>query len=107
MRVAKLTILCLPLLLDRQVSCGPAFGRGRRQNTAEGNKTPKAAGDDRLAGTSYGWLRNPTSMEPNDRKEFAELRRSELRTPRAWALKETAMALYSYYYQRPARKRFR
>ncbi len=46
-------------------------------------------------------------MEPKDRKEFAELRKSELKTARAWALKETAMALYSYIYERPARKHFR
>ena len=46
-------------------------------------------------------------MEPKDRKEFAELRNSELKTARAWALKETAMALYDYIYERPARKHFR
>ena len=40
-------------------------------------------------------------------KEFAELRTSGLKTARAWALKETAMALYSYVYERPARKHFR
>jgi len=55
----------------------------------------------------YDWLRNPTSMEPKDRKEFAEMRNSELKTARAWALKETAMTLYSYVYERPARKHFR
>ena len=60
-----------------------------------------------MAGTRYDWLRNPTSMEPKDRKEFAALRNSELKTARAWALKETAMALYSYIYERPARKHFR
>ena len=46
-------------------------------------------------------------MEPHDRNEFAELRNSELKTARAWALKETAMALYSYVYERRARKHFR
>jgi transposase len=46
-------------------------------------------------------------MEPKDRKEFAQLRKSELKTARAWALKETAMTLYSYIYERPARKHFR
>jgi transposase len=59
------------------------------------NKTLKAAGDDRLNRTRYDWLRNPASMEPKDRKEFAELRNSELKTGRAWALKETAMAFTS------------
>jgi transposase len=71
------------------------------------NRTLRAAGDDRLAGTRYDWLRNPARMEPDDRKEFDKLRRSELKTARAWALKETAMALYQYHYERPARKHFR
>ena len=82
---------------------GDAVDRVRRKE----NKTLKAAGDDRLTGTRYDWLRNPAAMEPKDRKEFAELRTSELKTARAWALKETAMALYSYVYERPARKHFR
>ena len=82
---------------------GNAVDKVRRKE----NKTLKASGDDRLAGTRYDWLRNPTSMEPKDRKEFAELRNSELKTARAWALKETAMTLYSYIYERPARKHFR
>jgi transposase len=55
---------------------GDAVDKVRRKE----NKTLKAAGDDRLAGTRYDWLRNPTSMEPKDRKEFAELRNSELKT---------------------------
>ena len=82
---------------------GDAVDRVRRKE----HKTLKAAGDDRLTGTRYDWLRNPTSMEPRDRREFAELRNSELKTARAWALKETAMTLYSYVYERPARKHFR
>ncbi len=71
------------------------------------HQTLKAAGDDRLAGTRYDWLKNPTAMEPKDRREFAELRKSGLKTARAWALKETGMALFSYVYERPARKHFR
>jgi transposase len=71
------------------------------------HKTLKAAGDDRLTGTRYDWLRHPAAMEPKDRREFAELRKSGLKTARAWALKEAAMALFSYVYQRPARKHFR
>ena len=82
---------------------GDAVDKVRRKE----NKTLKAAGDDRLAGTRYAWLRNPAAMELNDRKDFAALRNSELKTARAWALKETAMAIYSYIYERPARKHFR
>ena len=82
---------------------GDAVDQVRRKE----NKTLRAAGDDRLAGTRYDWLRNPAAMEPKDRKEFAELRKSDLKTARAWALKETAMTLYGYIYERPARKHFR
>ena len=45
-------------------------------------------------------------MDGEQRREFAGLRQSELKTARAWALKETAMALFSYVYERPARKHF-
>jgi transposase len=71
---------------------GEAVYRVRRKE----NKTLRAAGDDRLTGTRYDWLGNPAAMESKDRREFAELRTSGLKTARAWALKETAMALYSY-----------
>lgn len=82
---------------------GEAVDRVRRRE----NKTLRAAGDDRLTGTRYDWLRHPAAMEPKDRQEFATLRNSNLKTARAWALKEAAMALYGYVYERPARKHFR
>lgn len=71
------------------------------------NRQLKASGDDRLAGTRYDWLRHPARMEPEDRKHFAELRDSNLKTARAWALKEAMMAFFQYVYERPARKHFR
>ena len=71
------------------------------------NKALRAGGDERLKGTRYDWLRNPATMDPEDRRAFAALRQSELKTARAWALKETAMSLYNYVYEGPARKHFR
>ena len=71
------------------------------------NRQLQASGDDRLAGTRYDWLRHPARMEPQDRKQFAELRNSNLKTARAWALKEAMMAFFEYVYERPARKHFR
>ena len=71
------------------------------------NKMLRAAGDDTLAGTRYDWLRHPARMEPKDRRAFAALRNSGLKTARAWALKETMMAFFDYSYERPARKHFR
>ena len=66
----------------------------------------KAEGDERLTGTKYDWLRNPGSMDEQQRREFAELRRGQLKTARAWALKENGMALYEYVYEKPTRKHF-
>ena len=54
---------------------GEAVDRVRRKE----NKTLRAAGDDRLTGTRYDWLRHPAAMEPKDRREFAELRTSGLK----------------------------
>lgn len=71
------------------------------------NKQLRAAGDDRLTGTRYDWLRHPAKMEPADRKQFAALRDSNLKTARAWALKESMMAFFGYFYERPARNHFR
>jgi transposase len=81
---------------------GQAVDEVRRKE----NKALRAQGDERLVGTRYDWLRNPATMELKDRRAFAALRDSQLKTARAWALKETAMSLYNYTYQGPARKHF-
>ncbi len=54
------------------------------------NKFLRASGDDRLSGTKYSWLRHPANFSKD------ALRESELKTARAWALKETAMRLFDY-----------
>lgn len=71
------------------------------------NRQLRAAGDDRLTGTRYDWLRHPAKMEPADRREFAVLRDSALKTARAWALKEAMMAFFCYFYERQARRHYR
>ena len=76
------------------------------QGRTESNKQLRAAGDDRLTGTRYDWLRHPARMDPRDRREFAALRDSNLKTARAWSLKETLMAFFEYRYERPAIKHF-
>jgi transposase len=81
---------------------GKAVDQVRRQE----NKDLRAQGDDRLKKTRYHWLRNPASIDPEHRRAFRALRQSELKTARAWALKETAMNLYNYVYEGPARKHF-
>jgi len=81
---------------------GEAVDRVRRQE----NKQLRAAGDDRLVGTRYQWLKNPDNFRDDQWRDFAALRSSNLKTARAWALKEQAMVLWDYQYQAPARKHF-
>ena len=45
-------------------------------------------------------------MELADHRQLLELYQSALRTGRAWALKELAMAFFNYQYESPARKHF-
>lgn len=81
---------------------GEAVDRVRRQE----NKHLRSDGDERLVGTKYQWLRNPDNMTDDQWREFGELRRSKLKTARAWALKEQAMLLWDYRYEGSARKHF-
>jgi len=81
---------------------GEAVDQVRRKE----HRALKAEGDQRLTGTKYHWLRDPALMDSEQRREFLQLRQSDLKTARAWALKETGMALYNYVYEKPAREHF-
>lgn len=81
---------------------GDAVDKVRRAE----NKQLRAKGDDRLVGTKHDWLRNPDNTPDDQWREFGDLRRSKLRTARAWALKEQGMVLWDYTYEGPARKHF-
>jgi transposase len=65
-----------------------------------------AAGDTRLKGTKYAWLRNPARFSPKRWREFAPLRESNLRSARAWAMKESVRRLWTYTYVGAARTFF-
>lgn len=83
---------------------GEAVDRVRR---AENKQLLAADADDkRLVGTKYRWLRNPDNFTDEQWRKFAALRQSNLKTARAWALKEQAMALWDYRYAGAARKHF-
>ena len=81
---------------------GDAVDQVRRQE----NKQLTATGDDRLKRTRYGWLRNPQHETVAQRRAFGPLRRSKLRTARAWAIKETLMDFFTYQHPAWARKFF-
>lgn len=49
-----------------------------------------------LKGTKYKWLANPSSMSRKERIDFRSLVKSNLKTARAWLMKETAMKIWQY-----------
>jgi transposase len=71
------------------------------------HKTLKAAGDDRLSGTRYDWLRNRATMEP---ERPAAVRCATPERPEDGAglgLERDCDGALHYIYERPARKHFR
>ncbi len=77
---------------------GKAVDEVRRRE----NKELLESNDRRLVNTRYTWLRNGSALSD---EQWAALRDADLKTARAWALKETGMDLYLY--QRvPAAKAF-
>jgi transposase len=81
---------------------GEAVDKVRRAE----NQLLRAAGDDRLVGSKYQWLRNPDNFEEARWRQFRKLRESNLKTARAWALKEQAMLLWTYTSEAWAKKHF-
>ncbi len=62
--------------------------------------------DERLKGTKYDWLKGRDKFDLVEWREFCRLRRSNLKTSRAWALKEQAMKLWDFTYPQAARNHF-
>ena len=81
---------------------GEAVDQVRRQE----NKQLRGAGDERLVGTKYDWLSSRERFDAAQWREFGVLRRSNLKTARAWALKQQAMQLWEYESVGWARKHF-
>lgn len=71
---------------------GEAVDKVRREE----NKALLAQGDKSLVHSKYKWLKNPANFTAQKWKDFAALRKGQLRTARAWAIKETAMQLWDY-----------
>ena len=60
------------------------------------HKALMKAGDATLTKSKYLWLTNPENMTNKARERFAELKTTELKTGRAWALKEALRELWDY-----------
>jgi transposase len=60
------------------------------------NRQLSLEGDERLKKTKYLWLTTEENLSEKQRPRFAELRESDLRTARAWGIKENLRNLWSY-----------
>lgn len=64
-------------------------------------------GDERLAGTKHLWLANEENIPASRRAEFKAIKTANLKTSRAWALKESLRPFWNYRYAKRARDYFR
>jgi len=70
------------------------------------HKALKKEGDETLAGSRYWWLRNPENIDDETWDSFAILKEMELKTSRAWAIREQFRWFWEYRYARSAKKFF-
>ena len=82
---------------------GEAVDKVRRRE----HKELRAEGDERLKGTKYDWLKGRDKFDEKGWRAFCRLRRSHLKTSRAWAMREQAMKLWDYSYRGAAENHFR
>jgi transposase len=81
---------------------GKALDKVRRNE----HKEMQANGDTLLKGTRYDWLAGMENVPAPRRARFRELRSLNLKTSRAWAIKETLRGLWSYRSKTWAKKFF-
>jgi len=71
------------------------------------NRALFAAGDKSLAGSKYLWLYSAENLPERHQDRFAALRTGDLRTARAWAIKESLRHFWSYKRRGWAAKHFK
>jgi transposase len=79
-----------------------AVDQVRRQE----HKVLKKAGDTRLTGSKQLWLFNPENLNDDQWLKFEPLKDQELKTSRAWAIKEQFRWFWEYRYPGNAQKFF-
>ena len=79
-----------------------AVDKVRRQE----NKELKEAGDRRLVGTKFNWLVNEENLKEIFAEQFKELKQSDLKVSRAWAIKELFREFWDYRYAGWAKRHF-
>lgn len=70
------------------------------------NKALQAQDDDRLTGTRQLWLFNKSNLSHRQRRRFAAIRKGDLKTARAWALKEEFRWFWRHVYALSAEEFF-
>jgi transposase len=86
--------------VTRQVT--DAVDRVRRQE----HKVLKGQGEEWLKGTRYLWLTNEENVPEWRREEFDTVKQKNLKTGRAWAIKESLRKFWNYYYPKRAASYF-
>jgi transposase len=81
-----------------------AVDKVRRQ---EHKKLKKEKDESPLTGSKQLWLYNPENLSESQSLRFSELKNLELKTSRAWAIKEHFRWFWSYTYAKNAEKYFR
>ena len=79
-----------------------ALDQVRRQE----NKTLVSGGDKRLVGSKQLWLFKPANLSRKRKKELKALKDQDLKTSRAWALKENFRHFWEYTYTSSASEFF-
>jgi len=80
-----------------------AVDKVRRQE----HKVLKGGGDERLKGTKHLWLANEENVPEWRRAEFEAVKGENLKTGRAWAIKEALRPFWTYRYPQRAADYFR
>lgn len=79
-----------------------AVDKVRRQE----HKALMAQGDDRLKGTRHLWIMNQDNIPEWRHEQFDNIKNLNLKTARAWAIKESLRRFWDYRYQKSAKKYF-
>ena len=70
----------------------------------EEHKTLKIKGESVLTGTKYLWLYNEENVPQKSKEHFEQIKSKNLKTSRAWAIKETFRSFWDYTYTASAKK---
>jgi transposase len=83
------------------------FGKALDKVRASEHRELGGAGDSPLTRTKHDWLRTKANDEYKDKRAFLRLTRLNLKTARAWRIKEAASGLWSYSYRGAAERNWK